>query len=545
MNASTTGDGHVIHLNGTTLNVFDVVRIARATSDNLPYVALDPNVRIEMLRIRKRLELLIPRKRMYGINTGCGSKRSQIIPLKDLLRYQRKYIMTHAVGFGQPLPREVVRAMMLLRVNSFSLNNSAMTVELCEFILELLNQDITPVIPEFGSVGASGDLVPLAHLGAVIIGLPWAEVYYKGEIRNAREVLMEVGLGDGLQLQPKEAMGLTNGATFILANAVLGVYDASKLLRLANLAAALHAEAIRAEMNAFDPRIHEVRRQAGQILVAQEIREFLAGSLRTTASAQKIDFPAEKKRDRRRTKDRVQDQYSLRCVPQAHGATLDALLQLYTVVEREINASTDNPLVFLGKRGAISVLSGGNFHGDTLAIPLDAAVIALAKLASISNARLYRLLSSEWSFGLPADLAGSDDEDNTAFMIVQYAVASRVMHMQGLAGASFSSLNIATSSQQEDYVSNGANSAWALRKALGNLRSVLAAEVLASCQGIDLGAEHLGKFAQLGAGTQRGYDCVRTVVSRMHEDRSLYPDLHAVRQIVADGTLEQALEEIA
>ncbi|KKR54670.1 MAG: Histidine ammonia-lyase [Parcubacteria group bacterium GW2011_GWA2_40_23] len=542
MNANAQGDGHVIHLKGK-LSFLEVVRIARAHTSDFPMVRLDPEVRDRMVVIRGWLEKLIPRRVMYGINTGCGSNRNKIIPLADLIRYQKKYIMTHAVGFGQPLPREVVRAMMLLRVNSFSLNNSAMTVQLCELILDLLNMDITPVIPEFGSVGASGDLVPLAHLGAVLIGLPWAEVFYKGERRNAREVFTEVKLEHHV-LQPKEAMGLTNGATFILANAALGVHDAFGLLTLANLGAALHAEAIRGELNAFDARIHEARHQDGQQIVASELRDLLAGSLRTTSEAQKIDFPDEKKRpDRRKRKgSRVQDAYSLRCAPQAHGAVYDALLNLATIVQNEINASTDNPLVFAGKRGKLSVLSGGNFHGDPLAIPLDAAIIALAKLASISNARLYRLLNPAWSFGLPADLAGSDDEDNTALMIAQYAVASRVMHAQGLAGAAFSALSIPTSMQQEDYVSNGANSAWGLRKTLGDLRSVLAVELLAGCQAVDLGTPHLGDLAVLGQGTKRGYDCIRQYVPMMHEDRSLYPDIQRVRELVTKGELLKALE---
>lgn len=535
------GHGHVIHLTGRDLTIDEVVEVARgdAVTGVFPRVELHEETREHMVRMRRALEALIPHEVMYGVNTGCGSSRNRIVPEEDLIRYQRKYIMTHACGTGAPLVREIVRSMMLLRVNSFAVGNSAMTVEMCDLLLEMLNRDITPVVPEFGSVGASGDLIPLAHIGTVMAGIPGAKVFYKGEIRDAQEVFEIEGLKHHV-LQPKESMGLTNGSTFMLAMSVLALEDAGHMLTLADLDVAMHMEAIRGEGNAFDERLHQARNQEGQILVAEYVRELLKGSRRTTREAQKVNFPFEQFSC---TADgckgpRVQDAYSVRVSPQAHGAVLDAIIQLRTIVQREINASTDNPLVFQnGSEGTFDVLSGGNFHGDTLAIPLNQLAIALAKLGSIVERRLYRLLDPRFNSGLPENLSGSDESDDTGFMILQYSQASRVMFSQGLANG-HAVLSVPTSMGQEDYVSNGANVGWVVRKILGSLRSILAMSLLADCQAIDLGAEHLGEdLSALGEGTQLGYDCIREHVPMMNEDRFLHPDIEIVRQLIVDGTL--------
>ena len=544
---SALGDpGHVIQLTGQSLSMADVVLISRGDeTGEFPRVELHPKTRKHMVRMRLAFEEFLRHNVVYGGNTGCGARRNIVIPMNDLLRYQRKYIMTHAVGTGKPLEQEIVRAMMLLRVNSFAVGNSAVTVKMCDLLLELLNRNIIPVVPEFGSVGASGDLVPLAHIGTVLIGLPGAQVLYQGETREAVDVFEEIEALAPIELQTKEAMGLTNGSTFILSMAVLAAHDAQGMLALANLDVALHMEAIRGERNAFDSRIHKARRQRGQIAVAKSVRGLLKGSKRITKRAQGVKFPLEKITLLKNGKPgpRVQDAYSARATPQAHGAVADTINELIRVVTAEINASTDNPLIFETKSGSFSVLSGANFHGDPLAIPLDALAIALAKLGSIVERRLYRLLDPGFNSGLPENLSG-EAEDDTGFMILQYSQASRVMANQGLA-AGHSVLNVPTSMGQEDYVSNGANSGWVVRKVLGNLRSILAMGLLADCQAVDLGAKYLGeKLSQLGEGTQLGYNLIREHVSMMKADRYLHPDIQAVRRLIVDGSLAFEIRDL-
>ena len=562
------GHGHVIYLTGHGLTIEDAVLVARGDANGVfPRVELHPEARDHMAQMRAEIEKKIEaREVMYGINTGCGSNKDIALEPEELDRYQRKYIKTHAVGFGDFVDPEVIRVMMLLRVNSFAVGNSGVTLGLCNSILELLNRNIIPAVPKYGSVGASGDLIPLAHLGAVLIGRPWAKVFFNGDLRDANTVLLEEGLIDEdhdtlHELSAKEAMGLTNGATYILSLAVLGVYDAQQLVELSDLGVALHLEAVRGELNAFDDRVHLARQHQGQISAAAHIRGLVKDSHRTTKKAQAVmlpfdscprdDAPCAKKcppkEDGKQVKGpRVQDRYSVRCAPQVHGAVRQAITHLASTVVLEMNASTDNPLIFPSKKkpGDYDVLSAGNFHGEILAIPIDGVLIALANLANISNARLYALLEDKRSYGLPNDLSGGEEQDNTGFMIAQYSVAGLVMQMMGLA-AGHSRFSIPTSAGQEDYVSNGANAALALRESLGFLEKVLAVEILAGCQAIDLGTPHLGEeHSKLGAGTQLAYDLVREHVAKMGEDDDLYPDIHDVLALVEDGTLHAEISDL-
>lgn len=562
------GHGHVIVTgHDLDLTIEDVVWVARGNEDgSFPHVELHPETIDRLRRMRTGIQQKIDENEvMYGVNTGCGSNRDITITRDHLDRYQLKYIKTHAVGFGDFIDPEVIRAMMLLRVNSFAQGYSGISIELCEAILTLLNHNIVPAVPRHGSVGASGDLIPLAHLGAVIIGRPWAKVFYQGEIVSANELIEELGLlADGQEalhvLGPKEAMGLTNGATYILSITVLAVHDLSELVDLADLGLALHVEAIRGEMNAFDDRVHKARRHEGQRDSAEHIRNLLRGSRRATREAQQILFPIDKcsiedkpcakrcsivdsETGARSKGPRVQDRYSVRCTPQVHGGVRTALEHLRCIVEHEINAATDNPLIF-EREGGFDVLSAGNFHGTPLALPIDYVLNSMAVLAHISNKRFYALLESIRSFGLPNDLSGGKDEDNTGFMIVQYASAGLVMKIQTLA-AGHSRLSIDTSAGQEDFVSNGANGALALREAVDLLAQVLATEILAGCQGIDLGNKHLPEELQLlGEGTQLAYNLVREHISMLDEDRDLYPDLQTMLQLIEDGSLHAEIADL-
>jgi len=535
-----TQERPILEIDGQSLTIADVLNVARGSNGVYPIVRLKAEKRRYLAEIRSALEAILPYEVAYGINTGCGSRKDEIIEKEKLLDYQKKYIQAHAVGVGDDLPIETVRAMMLLRVNSLAVGPSAVTPELCEFILELLNRNIIPAIPALGSVGASGDLIPLAHLGAVMIGRRWAEVFYEGQKLPVRKVFQELGI-ERYVLQPKEAMGLTNGATLMLAQAILAYHEGMKLLQIANVAVALNLEAVRGEKNAFDARIHAARRQTGQILVAQQMRELFDGSILMTPEAQAVSINSRKVFKKYR---RVQDAYSLRCVPQVHGAIWDALEYLRDKIEKELNAATDNPLVFQ-EGSKFTVLSGGNFHGEPLAIPLDTVGIAMAKLAAISNARQTRILSRRMNYGLPQDLSGRGQSNDTGFMITQYMVASQVNALVWAASPA-SPINIPTSDGQEDYVSMGSTSAWKLLFFLERLEYVLANEILLACQGISLVQRALKKkgyphLAILGKGTQLVYNLVREKIPVVNCDTDLKPLLDEAIELVKTRAILQVL----
>jgi histidine ammonia-lyase len=535
-----TKERNIVSLDGQSLTIEEVVRVARGVEGKYPKVVLSEKARIRIIEMRQGIEQLIPTTVMYGINTGAGINRNRIVPINLLLGYQRDYILSHCVGDGAPLSKELTRAMMLLRVNSFAVGHSGVTVQLCEKILELLNADIIPAIPKHGSLGASGDLAPLAHFGAVLIGYIDSKVWFNDEIKPTKEVFEKKGI-EPIKLQPKEAMAITNGSTMTLAYACLNVYDAFDLFYTANAAAALNMEAIRAEMAAFDARIHKARQLIGQQIVAKHIYKMLEGSKRVTPEARAICFFHEDKTNCTEEcgQPRVQDAYSTRCVPQVHGAFWDSLKFLERTVKREINASTDNPLIFRGNDGVYSVLSGGNFHGMPLALPLDNLTTAIAVLANISNCRLFRLINSQFSYGLPQDLSANDSTHSTGFMIAQYAELADVLRISSMAmpASVFSGV---TSGLQEDFVSNSANAAWKNHKAIMFLQDALAKELLACCQAVDLGNDKLGdNFSQLGRITEKVHRMMRRHVSMMKKDRMLHIDIEKVRQLIRDRTIPQ------
>ena len=528
-------------LDGQALTIEQVVRAARGDDGVYPMVAVSAEATEKIIHMREAIESMVAEKVMYGINTGAGVNRNRVVPANLLLGYQRDYILAHCVGNGPYLSKEITRAMMLLRVNSFAVGHSGVTIELCQRILELLNGDVIPAVPQFGSLGASGDLAPLAHLGAVLIGHADTHVWYQNELHPTREVFQKLAI-EPYKLKAKEAMAITNGSTMTLAYACFIVSEAEQLLRLANLAAAMNIEAVRAEKNAFDDRIHEARNQLGQQAAAAEIKALLFGSKRISVRAQRVCFLHESRRDCVEACDqaRVQDAYSIRCVPQMHGACFDALTYLRDIVTRELNAATDNPLIFAKGEG-FEVLSGGNFHGDTLAIPLDTMAIALAKLTNAVNARLFRLINKQYNFGLPQDLSANDDSQSTGFMIVQYACLGDALRASTLAMPA-SVFTGVTSGGQEDIVSNGANAAWKTFQIVDFVRDALAKEFLAVCQAIDLGADKLGpELSQLGAGTEKAYKRIRREVSMMRKDRYLRTDIEAIKALIVRGDLHDAV----
>jgi histidine ammonia-lyase len=451
----------------------------------------------------------------YGINTGFGRFVSKTIPPDLAEELQLRLLRSHACGVGDPYPREVVRAAMLLRANALAKGYSGARTETVELLLACLNRGVTPVVPSRGSVGASGDLAPLAHLALPLVGEGRATV--EGETLAGSEALARVGL-DPVVLQAKEGLSLINGTQFMAAIGALALVRGRRLVRAADVACALSLEALQGSRASFLPEIHTLRPLPGQQASAANILRLLEGSAILEAH---------------RWCDKVQDAYSLRCAPQVHGASRDLLAYAEATVTVELNAATDNPLVFV-ERGEL--LSNGNFHGQPLAFALDAAAMALAEVASISERRVERLTNPSLSDGLPAFLT-HDGGLNSGFMIPQYVAAALVSENKVLchpAGVD----SIPTSAGQEDHVSMGNASALKCWQVLANAERALAIELLAAAQGVEFLAP-----LEPGAGVRAAHDFVRSLSPTLVEDRPLAGDIEAVAEAVARGELVAAVED--
>ena len=453
---------------------------------------------------------------VYGVNTGFGALAEVRISADQVTRLQQNLVRSHAAGVGAPLPREAVRAMMLLRAAVLATGRSGARTVCCERLCELLAAGIHPVIPARGSVGASGDLAPLAHLALGMIGE--GHVEYRGQTMPASEALAQAAIAP-LVLEAKEGLTLLNGTQHMTAVGGLAVLDAEVTCRVADLAGALSLEALKGTARAFDPRVVGARPHPGQIAVGAALRALLAGS-----------EIAESHKDC----GKVQDPYSLRCMPQVHGASRDVLAFARTVLEREVASSTDNPLVFVDGPEGDELISGGNFHGQPVAIALDAAAIAVAELANISERRIEQLVNPHLSSGLPPFLA-PDSGLNSGFMIAQVSAAALVSENKVLAHPA-SVDSIPSSAGREDHVSMGATAALKLATIHDHVRTVLAIELLCAAQGIDL-RRPLRTTAPLEA----VHAAIRAKVPAMPVDRPIAPDIVAVRALIDDGTLLAAL----
>ncbi|MBA2541229.1 MAG: histidine ammonia-lyase [Deltaproteobacteria bacterium] len=486
-------------------------------------VEIGPAARRAMDRARSVVDAVVAggdaAPAVYGVNTGFGALAEVRISSAQVTQLQQNLVRSHAAGVGTPLPRDAVRGMMLLRAAVLATGRSGARTVCCERLCELLAAGVHPIIPARGSVGASGDLAPLAHLALGMIGEGFAE--YRGETLPATEALRRAGI-EPLTLAAKEGLTLLNGTQHMTAVGGLAVFDAEATCRIADLAGALSLEALKGTARAFDARVIAARPHAGQIAVAAVLRELLA------------DSPiAESHRDC----GKVQDPYSLRCMPQVHGATRDMLAFARSVLEREAASSTDNPLVFVdpdGPDGAGEMISGGNFHGQPIAIALDAAAIAIAELANISERRIEQLVNPHLSSGLPPFLA-PDSGLHSGFMIAQVAAASLVSENKVLAHPA-SVDSIPSSAGREDHVSMGATAALKLATIESHVRTVLAIELLCAAQGLDL-RRPLRTTAKLEA----VHAVIRARVPAMMVDRPLSPDIAAVRGLIDDGSLLAAL----
>jgi histidine ammonia-lyase len=458
-----------------------------------------------------------PGESTYGLNTGFGRFVSKTIPPELAAELQLRLLRSHACGVGDPYPAEVVRAAMLLRANTLAKGYSGARPETVELLLACLNRGLTPLVPSRGSVGASGDLAPLAHLALPLVGE--GEAVVDGELLPGADALARVGL-EPVELQAKEGLSLINGTQFMAAAGALALIRGHRLAQTADVACALSLEALQGSRASFLPEIHELRPLEGQRASAANILRLLEGSAILEAH---------------RWCDKVQDAYSLRCAPQVHGASRDLLAYAERTVAIELNAATDNPLVLVELD---ELVSNGNFHGQPLAFALDAAAMALAELASISERRVERLTNPSLSDGLPAFLT-HDGGLNSGFMIPQYVAAALVSENKVLchpAGVD----SIPTSAGQEDHVSMGNASALKCLQVLANAERALAIELLAGAQGIEFLAP-----LEPGAGVRAAHDLVRTLSPTVVEDRSLAGDIESVAEAIRNGDLVAAVEREA
>jgi len=503
---------HVL-LDGETLKLEEVAAISRGEAR----AELSPEARERVRRSRALVEArLEDGEAHYGINTGFGTLAEVRIGRADLKKLQRNLILSHAAGVGRPLPPHEARALMVLRANVLAKGVSGVREQTLDLLVAMLGRGIVPLVPERGSVGASGDLAPLAHLALAIIGegdVFWAPPESHPVRMPAREALEKAGLRPAV-LEPKEGLALVNGTQAMTAVGTHAQLEAERLASLADLAGAMTLEGLLGSHRPFEPAIQEVRGQPGQIAVAAHLRDLLAGS-EINASHQGPEC------------HRVQDPYSLRCMPQVHGAARDGLAFARGVLAREVNAATDNPLVFPDTN---DIVSGGNFHGQPVALALDVLAIAASHLAAISERRVEQLVNPSLS-GLPPFLA-PDPGLNSGYMIAQVTSAALVSENKVLAHPA-SVDSIPSSAGREDHVSMGMTAALKARQVVENVRTCLAIELLVAAQAIDL-RRPLRPAAKVGEAHAR----IRAVAPRLEEDRILHRDIEAVIALVEAGKLE-------
>jgi histidine ammonia-lyase len=517
---------HEIRLDGETLTLEDVLAVAYGPArGEAVTVEVTDGAWARVRRAEEAVQAFLRSGQVvYGVTTGFGAFKDRIIPPGQVRQLQRNILMSHAVGVGEPLSAAATRAMMLIRANTLAKGHSGIRAETLALMVEMLNRGVLPLVPSQGSLGASGDLAPLAHMALPLIGL--GEAVYEGERLPGAEALARPGLA-AVTLEAKEGLALTNGTAFMAALGVLATCQAENLVCLADVAGCLSLEALHGTPRAFDERIHAVRPHPRQVECAAFLRRLIEGSNFT------------------RPDDalNVQDAYTLRCIPQVHGAVRDAVLYARWVLSIELNAATDNPLIFFdGETREATVLSGGNFHGEPLAIAMDYLALALAELGNISERRLTRLTDeSSNQETLPAFLIKHGGL-NSGFMLTQYTAAALASENKVLAHPA-SADSIPTSANTEDHVSMGAAAARKARQVADNVERILALELLAAAQGIDFRREVLGAGARLGRGTGPAYALIRQHVPFLEQDAVMYPHIEAVRELIASGRLAAAVME--
>jgi histidine ammonia-lyase len=495
----------MLELSGQKLSLEQIVGVARGVEQ----VWLSPAARQRALDSRHVVEQITESGRVvYGVNTGFGKLADIRIPPSELRELQLNLVRSHACGVGPALSEEETRAMLLLRANVLALGYSGARPLVIETLIRLLERGVHPLIPEKGSVGASGDLAPLAHLALTVIGE--GEAFYQGERMTSEEALKRARV-EPIELEAKEGLALLNGTQAMGAVGSLALHRAEQLAHAADVAGAMTLEALRGTPAAFDERIHAVRPHAGQIEVAKHLRELLAES--------------EIRESHRENDPRVQDAYSLRCMPQVHGAVRGALAHARDIVEIETGSATDNPLVFTEEN---ELISGGNFHGAPLALAFDYAAIALTDLMSITERRIDHLVNPVMNEGLPPFLT-SQPGISSGFMMAQVTAAALLAEARVLAHPA-SVDNVPTDGGKEDHVSMGMTAATKLRAVVDNAELAIAIELMAAAEGLEY-----RKPLQPGKGVRRAYETVREIVPRLTRDRALSSDIQQIAEAVRRG----------
>jgi histidine ammonia-lyase len=499
-----------VTLTGRTLSIEEVVGVARHGRK----LRVADEARDRVRRARAYVDRLAASdKPTYGVNTGFGMLAEVPIAKADLAQLQLNLIVSHAAGVGEPLPAEVVRSLMACRANVLAGGHSGVREETLDLLVEACNRGVVPVIPSRGSVGASGDLAPLAHLALVLIGR--GEAWFEGARMAGAEALARAGL-EPLVLQPKEGLALVNGTQAMLALGVLALHEAEEALLIADVAGAMTLEGLLGSHRPFLARVHDVRPHPGQAAVAAHVRTLVTGS--------------EIHESHQAHCDRVQDPYSLRCMPQVHGAARDGVAFVRQVLERELNAATDNPLLFAEDE---EVVSAGNFHGQPLAQALDLLAISTAHLATISERRIEQLVNPALSH-LPAFLAKNSGL-HSGFMIAQVTAAALVVENRVLCHPA-SVDTIPSSAGREDHVSMGMTAALKARQVVDQVRTVLGIELLCAAQALDF-----RRPLRSGPGVEAAHATVRAAVPFMEADRELHRDIASVRALLDNGALLEAV----
>lgn len=507
----------MVIITGNDLTIEDVVKVAR---HNEP-IEVSQEAFALVQKARDYVEgKLAKGEVIYGLTTGFGEFQKVFVPPEDAKKLQHNLIISHSCGMGSPMPLEVARAMLLLRINSVSKGNSGLKCSTVQTMVDMLNKGVTPCIPEKGSLGASGDLALLAHMVQPMIGV--GQAYYKGELMSSKDAMDKAGIPI-IELESKEGLALINGTQAMCAFGTLALYDTKMMCKMGDILAGMVCEAQKGIRKAFDPKIQLVRGHKGQIDVAANLMKLTEGSKLTLDENPDPSIV------------KVQDAYAVRCTPQIHGGIRECLDYAWNLMTREINASTDNPLVFPDED---QVISGGNFHGEPVAIAMDALKIATAELADVSERRTERLVNPSLSYGLPAFLC-KEGGLNNGFMIAQYAAASMVSESKVYAHPA-SVDSIPSSANQEDHVSMGTTSARTARMIVDNTRAVQAIELFAVCQALYLRGED-----KMSPAAKAVYDCARNAgVPAVDVDILMRPEFLKCEKLIADGTAVEAAESV-
>lgn len=508
-----------IVITGQNLKIDEVVAVANGRT-----VTLDPQAIPAIQRSRDAVERLVAEGQIaYGITTGFGRFKDKLITPEQVQQLQLNLVRSHAVGVGPIIGQQIIRAMLLVRANTLALGHSGVRPEVILMLISMLNRGVHPHIPSQGSLGASGDLAPLAHMALVLIGEGHA--YHQGELFDGRTALKRAGLSP-IELKAKEGLALINGTTFMVGMGALQVRRAINLALTADIAACLSLEALKGTGRAYDQRVHLARPHPRQIDCAKFLCQIIEGS-----QFLRDDDP-----------NNVQDPYTLRCVPQVHGAVRDAIAYAEWVINIELNAANDNPLIFVDEENdQIDVISAGNFHGEPIALAMDYMKLAVTDLGNMSERRVSRLVDADTNGGVLPMFLTEKGGLESGMMMAQYTAAALASENKVLAHPA-SADSISSSANVEDHVSMGATAVRHMKLVLDHVETIVAIELMAAAQGIDFRRREKD-VNQLGAGTGAAYDLIRRHVPYLAEDTPLAPHIEAIRGLVTSGTIKTAVEE--